>query len=134
MPDRDTVEAEITQLLTFPLESMWQDRDFMRVTVARSAVDPEVGHVIGHHLHNARVQLTIEKLRRHQEAGRIRRDVDVAAVAHAIAGMNIAWGFFAQVVFAMDRDEVRSFATGMTAVLTRGIGTETAACTEEVKA
>ena len=100
---------------------MWEDRDFMRVSVSRSVIDPDVGHVIGHHLNEARVQLIAEKLRRHQRAGRVRKDADVMAAAHAIAGINIACGFFAQVVFAMDRSEMRRYSQGIAEVLTRGL-------------
>ena len=121
LPDRDTLAEEIERLLAYAQESMWEDRDFMRVSVSRSVIDPEVGHVIGHHLNEARVQLIAEKLRRHQRAGRVREDADVVATAHAIAGINIACGFFAQVVFAMDRQEMRRYSHGIAEVLTRGL-------------
>ncbi len=129
LPDRETVEEEIEQLLMYPLDAMWADRDFMRVTVSRSVIDPEIGHVIGHHLNNARVQLIAEKLRRHQRAGRVRADADIDAIAHGIAGMNLTCGFFAQVVFGMDREEVRRHARGIAENITRGLQPETEAST-----
>jgi AcrR family transcriptional regulator len=129
IPDRDTVEEEVEQLLMYPLETMWEDRDFMRVTVSRCVIDPEIGHVIGHHLNNARVQLIAEKLRRHQRAGRIRADADLDAIAHGIAGMNLTCGFFGQVVFAMDRAEIRRIGHGIAPIITRGLKPDSAACT-----
>src|SRR5256885_14504297 len=69
LPDRETLAQEIEQLLAYAQESMWEDRDFMRVSVSRSGIDPDVGHVIGHHLNEARGQLMAEKLRRHQRPG-----------------------------------------------------------------
>ena len=134
LPDRETVEEEVEQLLTFPLDAMWQDRDFMRVSVSRSVIDPEIGHVIGHHLNNARVQLIAEKLQRHQRAGRVRADADIYAIAHGIAGMNMTCGFFAQVIFAMDRDEVRAHARGIAEIITRGLKPDDESPSTEVRA
>ena len=133
LPDRETLAEEVVQLLTFPLDAMWDDRDFMRVTVQRSVIDPEIGHVIGHHLNNARVELISEKLRRHQAAGRVRADADVRAIAHGIAGMNLTCGFFAQVIFAMDRDEVRGYAQGIAEIITRGLKPDTEGPTTEAR-
>ena len=42
LPDRDTVEDEIEQILLWNLETMWERRDFMRVAVSQAAIDSEV--------------------------------------------------------------------------------------------
>ncbi len=121
LPDKPTVREEVEQLLRWPLQSMWEERDFMRVSVSRAVIDPEVGHVIGDHLNQKRVDFIAEKLRWHQRAGRLRPDVDLEAVAQGITGINITTGFFGQVVFEMDRDYVRHVADEMARVITRGI-------------
>src|SRR5579859_7634923 len=103
----DDVRAELEGLLAWWLDYAWEQRDFMRVCVAQSVVDAEVGRFIGGELNHQRVVQITEKLRRHQEAGRVRADVDVVAVAEGISGYMFAAGFFAQVVFQEDRAELR---------------------------
>lgn len=121
LPDRDTLADELNQIFLWPLESMWQERDFMRVCVSRAAIDPEVGHVVGSHLNQQRVDVIAEKLRRHQVAGRVRADVDVGAIALAITGINLSSGFFSQAVFNLDRVRVREMTEHTAHVLARGL-------------
>jgi AcrR family transcriptional regulator len=124
LPDGESLAEEIDQVFLWPLESMWQQRDFMRVCVSRSATDPEVGHVVGDHLNRARVEAIAAKLRRHRAAGRVREDVDLDAIALGITGVNLTTGFFSQVVFGMDRDDVRRMTLEMAKLVTRGIATD----------
>ncbi len=126
LPDRASLDEELAQLFLWPLESMWEQRDFMRVCVSRASIDPEVGHVIGHHLNARRVEVIAEKLRRHQAAGRVRSDVDIDAIAYAITGMNLTSGFFLQAVFDLDRDEVRRMTEQTARVIARGIAADCA--------
>ncbi|HEY7801753.1 MAG TPA: TetR/AcrR family transcriptional regulator [Dehalococcoidia bacterium] len=121
MPETDSLQDDLDQIFLWPLQAMWDKRDFMRVSVSRSAVDPEIGHVIGHHLNSKRVDLIAAKLRRHQQAGRVRADVDCESIAYAITGINLAAGFFCQAVFEIDRDDVRRMTEETARVIARGI-------------
>ncbi len=114
-------DAEIEQMMLSALETYWDQRDFLRVCVSQSAVDPEVGRVIGERLNGARVAFIAERLRQHQAAGRIRPEADVSAIALSVSGMNIAMGFFAQVAFAMDRKRLRQCARETARVLVDGL-------------
>lgn len=126
MPPRETLAEDLEQLLLWPLELFWVQRDFMRVCVSQSAIDPEVGRMIGDRLNGLRVAFITERLRAHQEAGRIRQDVDVAAIALSISGLNISMGFFGQVVFEMERDRAREIARETARVLTAGLAGDAA--------
>ena len=121
LPDSASLEAELRQLLRGPLEYIWEHRDFMRVCISRAAIDPEVGRVFGDQLERKRTTVIGAKLRRHQAAGRIRADVDIDAVAHLIGGMNLTTGFFAQVVFGIDRAQVQRTVDAAAFALLRGI-------------
>lgn len=125
LPDRDSLAEEIEHIFLWNLESMWQKRNFMRVCISLAATDAEVGHVVGAHLNQAKVAEIAAKLRRHQEAGRVRADVDIGAVALGISGINLTTGFFSQVVFAIDRNEVRRMSLELARIVTRGIAAET---------
>jgi len=122
LPDRDTVEDEIEQILLWNLDTMWERRDFMRVAVSQAAIDSEVGRTVNEGAHNERVRLTKEKLRRHQRAGRMRPGVDLEAMAQAITGLGFALGFSFQVSLGQDRRLARRIAVEAAAEISRGIG------------
>jgi AcrR family transcriptional regulator len=122
LPDRGSVQEEIERILLWHLDTMWERRDFMRVAVSQAAVDLEVGRTINEGIHNARVTLTEQKLRAHQQAGRIRPDVDLEAIAQAIVGLGFALGFSFQVSLGQDRRLARRTAKAAAAELSRGIG------------
>jgi AcrR family transcriptional regulator len=124
LPDRDNVQDEIEQALLWPLGVLWEHRDFMRVSVAQATVDVELGRSVAGRIHNQRVHLILQKLQRHREAGRIRPDVDLEAVAQAVAGFGFMLGFMGQVVLGMDREYCRRITVAFASQLTRGISTE----------
>ncbi len=121
MPPQETLADEIEQLLVWPLTLFWEQRDLMRVCVSQSAIDAEVGRIVGERLNGSRVTFITDRLRLHQEAGRIRPEIDVAAIALAISGLNLSMGFFGQVVFEIERGESREIARETARMITAGL-------------
>jgi AcrR family transcriptional regulator len=121
MPDQADLGAEVQQMLMTPVQMFWDEREFMRVCVARSVVDADVGRLVGDRLNGSRVRFNAGRLRAHQLAGRIRPDVDVDAVALSLSGLSFSAGFFVQVVFEMNRHDVRQMVRQIAQVITRGI-------------
>jgi len=124
LPDRDNVQEDIEQALLWPLGVLWEHRDFMRVSVAQATTDPELGRSVAGRIHNQRVRLVLEKLRRHREAGRIRHDIDLEAAAQAVAGFGFMLGFMGQVVIGMDREYAQRITVAFASLLARGISAE----------
>lgn len=127
MPVQPTLEAEIEQLLVWPLLRYWEQRDFMRVSVSQAAIDPAVGRTIGDRVNHAHVAFIGERLREHRAAGNTRDGIDLDAIAMSISGLNIAMGFFAQVAFAMHRTEIERYAIETARVIARGLAPDRAA-------
>lgn len=121
LPDRETVLDEVSDILLWHLDTMWERRDFMRVAVSQAAIDLEVGRLINEGIHNARVQLISKKLARHRDARRLRPDADLAAMAQTIANLGFALGFSFQVSLGQDREETRKIAIAAADVISRGI-------------
>ena len=121
--ETDSVHEEIEQILVHDIDAKWEKRDFMRVSVSQAAIDPELGAAIWERMPRRQVALITARLRRHQEAGRIRRDVDVEAIASAISGLGFSAGFMYLVAFGADRDETLHIAKEAAAALARGIAT-----------
>ncbi len=107
IPRADDLETEIATILVWQLDQMWQVRDFMAVCVSESVIHEELGRLVGEGIDQKRVDLIIERLERHREAGRIVPEADLHAIAHALTALGFASGFFAQVVFQRDRSELR---------------------------
>jgi AcrR family transcriptional regulator len=124
MPEELDLGAEIEQILMWPVEAFWDDREFMRVCVARSVVDPAVGRLVGERLNGARVAFAAQRLRWHQRQGRIRADVDVDAVALSLSGLSFSAGFFVRVIFEKERGDVHRVVREIAKVITRGIESE----------
>ncbi len=120
-PDSDDLLAEIEQQLVWSLDHAWENRDFMRVSVAQAIVDPGIGRFIGAALNKQRVAIFREKLLRHQQAGRIDAAVDLDALAEGLSGIAFSAGFFLQVTFERDREEVRRMVTELARIIVRGI-------------
>jgi AcrR family transcriptional regulator len=121
LPDRQTVFEELRDVLFWHLDTMWERRDFMRVAVSQAAVDSEVGQTINKGIHNERVRLIRDKLRRHQKAGRIDSRADLTATSQGIANLGFALGFSFQVSLNQDRAEARRIALSAAQALARGI-------------
>jgi AcrR family transcriptional regulator len=121
LPDCATVEKEVERILLWHLDIMWERRDFMRVAVAQAVIDPEIGRTISEGVNAKRVRQIVEKLGRHETAGRLHPDVDVEAVAHSIAGLGFSVGFFYQVCFGSSRQLARRIILEAAAEISRGI-------------
>ena len=134
LPDCDSVAEDIEQILLWPLAVFWEHRDFMRVAVSQATIDPELGRSAARSIHNQRVTLVLERLRRHRDAGRVRRDIDLEAVAHAVAGVGFMLGFMGQIVLGTDREYAQRTTTAFVSALARGICTEPAGGPQDIPA
>ncbi len=126
VPEKDTVREEIEAILLFELDSKWEKRDFMRISVAEASIDPAVGAAVRDGIQARQVEFIASRLRRHQHGGRIRPDVDVVSIAYAINGLGFSVGFMNRVAFARSRAETEKIIHQAAAALARGISTEEA--------
>lgn len=120
LPDREQLVDELTLLLTMPLDLFWQHRDFMRVAVAQAIVDPDVSHRV-RELRERIVAAVAARLVRHQQAGRLRADVDVGALAEALADLGFSAGFISQVVLGRERARLERALHLVAEALARGL-------------
>jgi AcrR family transcriptional regulator len=107
VPYHQDLQADIEALVVWSLETMWERQQFMRVAVAQTLVDPDLGADVGLRLNQARVAAIRHRLERHRAAGQVRPDVDLQAVAELLAGVALHFGFFNQVVWRAGRQPAR---------------------------
>jgi AcrR family transcriptional regulator len=121
LPDRAGLHEEIEALLLYDVQSRRERSDFLRVCISQAAIDPEIGAALRDGVRARQRDFIAGKLRRHQEAGRIRPDVDVQAVASALGGLGFAVGFMYHVAFGHLREDAEHIARESAAVIARGI-------------
>jgi AcrR family transcriptional regulator len=117
----ESVQEEIEQILLHELDAKWERRDFMRVCVSQAAIDAELGAAVRAKVQERFVDFIACRLRRHQEAGRIRAGVDIGAIAHALSGIGFAIGFMYQFAFAGHRAESDRTVRAAADAIARGI-------------
>jgi AcrR family transcriptional regulator len=120
LPDRERLVDELTHLLTVPLDLFWQHRDFMRVAIAQAIVDPDVSRRVDE-LRERIVAAIAAKLTRHRQAGRLRADADVAALAEAVADLAFSTGFVDRVMLGRDRARIERVLRAVVEALARGL-------------
>ncbi|HEY8767523.1 MAG TPA: TetR/AcrR family transcriptional regulator [Dehalococcoidia bacterium] len=113
LPDGDSVHAEIEQIMLHDIAAKWERSNFMRICVSQAAIDPEIGAAVRDGVQARQVEFIAAKLRKHQRAGRIRPDVDVEAITHAISGLGFSIGFMYQVAFGGARESAAAIARGI---------------------
>ena len=134
LPAQVDLASEIAQLLMDPVLKYWNERQFMRVCVARSIVDADIGRLVGERLNGAKVRFNAERLRIHERAGRVRSDVDIDAVALALSGFSFSSGFFCQVVFEMNPSDIQNMVRHTAEIITRGIESDANRAASHVEA
>jgi AcrR family transcriptional regulator len=120
-PARSSVREEIESFLEFHLRHAWEHRDFIRVVVYRSMVDPAVAAEIGRKFVESRVPGVLERLEGLRAKGKIARDADIDATAHALATLSFGLAFMDQVVHRVSRRRLRAVIAGFAGALARGI-------------
>jgi AcrR family transcriptional regulator len=121
LPDRDSVQDEIEALLLYDIDSKVERSNFLRICVSQAAIDPEIGAAVRDGVRAAQLAFVIAKLQKHREAGRIRADVDIEAVATAINGLGFSIGFMYIVAFGGTREDAERIARESAVAIAHGI-------------
>lgn len=124
LPDRDSVRDEIEAILLHDIESKIERSNFLRICVSQASIDPEIGAAVRDGVRARQVEFIAAKLQRHKDAGRIRRDVDIDALAYAIGGLGFATGFMYVIAFGGARKDAEHIARESAAAIARGIAPE----------
>lgn len=133
IPLHEDLREELEALLLWSLDHHRDDADFMRVSVGEAIVDPLVAETIRDQIAERRVALIAQLLERHRAAGRIRPGVDLVRVAAGLSALMFSAGFMHQIVFQMEREELRQRARVIADVIARGIAPDPSSETPAVQ-
>lgn len=117
----DCVQHTIEDMLLHDIDAKWQKRDFMRVCISQAAIDPELGAEIRNRVVDTHVAAVADKLRAHQDAGRIRPSVNIESIARVIGGIGFSLGFMYRIAFGGDHEDAVRIARDAASALAEGI-------------
>jgi AcrR family transcriptional regulator len=104
LPPANRLEEEIRQLVSWEVDHMWQDRNFLRVTVQRAMLDPKVARFV----------------RRVGPARGLDQDV-IEAASNALSALCFVFGFMRPAVLGYDRQETKRMAENAAKIIARGL-------------
>jgi AcrR family transcriptional regulator len=120
LPPAAKLENEILQLVDREIEHAWENRDFLRVTIPRTILDPALGQVSGQIGSAQRAQAIIRRLRQHPKAGALASE-GLEVLADTITMIGFMFGFVRPVLFGEDRARARKAAMEIAWLLASGI-------------
>jgi AcrR family transcriptional regulator len=123
LPLASTLAAEYLQLIRWELESMWQDRNFLRVIMSRALVEPNFGKVLSKVGLSRHVPAFAERLV-HFEQYRLLSEEEREGVAQSIKVLGLVFGFMRPVLLQQDRRVAQKMATTIATTMIRGISIE----------
>lgn len=119
-PLAPTLTQEYLHLLQWEIESMWQDRDFLRVILSRALVEPDFGKVLSIVGLSRHVPVFVERLSCFEEF-RSLSQAEKEGVAQSIKVLGLVFGFMRPVLLQQDREAARKVATIIASNIVRGI-------------
>jgi AcrR family transcriptional regulator len=115
-----SVEEEIRQLVSWEVDRMWEDRDFLRLTVQRAMLDPKVARFA--RLEGpTRLAKTIAERLQHYKDQRVLDDDDIEVASNAISALCFVFGFMRPAVLGYDRKEAKRMAVNVAKIIARGL-------------
>ena len=107
-PMGETWEEEIRQLMDRQLDYLWEDREFLRVTLSSAILQPRLRRVLGEYGASA-ASMIARRLRRHQQC-RFADEKDVEGLAHALMALSFNFGFIRAAILGQNRRQTKHLA------------------------
>jgi len=119
LPFSASLEEEIRQLMSWEVDRMWEDRDFLRLTVQRAMLDPKIARFARLEGPTRLAKTIAERLRHHRDH-RLDDD-DIEAASNAISALCFVFGFMRPAVLGYHRKETKRVAVNVAKIIARGL-------------
>lgn len=113
-----SLEAEFIQLVLWEVERFWENRDFLKVFIPRTFVDPAVAGVIRRAVISVRAKAIRERLKRSKGCDRVPQE-ELEALAQSVGVLGLVFGFMRPLVLGQDRLLAKKTATTVAKILVR---------------
>jgi len=119
-PRAATFEADFLKLVENEVELRWEERDFLRMTIPRALLDPNLGALRDGQRKAHHEPAIVARLKQFPECQNM-YDQDIEMLARLIPVLGFSFGFLQPVIFGQDRLEARSMATAVAKLLIRNL-------------
>jgi AcrR family transcriptional regulator len=106
------LEDEFLQLVNREVESVWENRDFLRVFVPRAIVDPSLSSTMNKALIAARVKAISQRLKQCESRTALRQDA-IDGLAQVVGMLGFAFGFVRPVLLGQDHVRAKKMASAV---------------------
>jgi TetR/AcrR family transcriptional regulator, regulator of cefoperazone and chloramphenicol sensitivity len=120
LPPADSLEEEIRQLMSWEVDRMWQDRNFLRVAVQRVMLDHKVARFV-RLVGTAHLAKAIAKRLRQNQKQLGLDDDAIKAASNAISELCFVFGFMRPAVLGYQRRETKRLAENAAKIIARGL-------------
>lgn len=118
------LETEIRALLENDIDHAKENKDFMRVAVSRSIVDPAIAKEISSDLFESKVPELALRLKDHVKQGHMKPQKDYEGVALSLLAMGFSIGFHGHVLFGIPEERSRELCRIFAKILAKGLSQE----------
>ncbi|HZQ21819.1 MAG TPA: helix-turn-helix domain-containing protein [Terriglobales bacterium] len=120
IPIAKDFDKEITQLIAWEVDHMWEEREFLGVVVPRALVEPQLGRMVSKLGPARRGDAIAKRLERFHECRHLPPE-ELKALADSVGAIGFMFGFMRPVVLGQDRARAKKVATTIAKLLARGI-------------
>ena len=113
-------EDEYLQLVTWAVEHMWEDREFLRVAIPRALLDPDFGHLLRQVGPLQRGRAITARLKKFRES-QVLPDRDFDALVQSVSVIGFMFGFMRPAVLRQDRKTSTRTASVIAKLLVRSL-------------
>jgi AcrR family transcriptional regulator len=120
LPLASTLNQEYLQLVQWEIQSMWQDRKFLRVVMSRALVEPAFGKVLSKVGFSRHIPAFVGRLEQFEPYRSLAED-EKQAVAQSIKTLGLLFGFMRPVILGQDRNAAQMMAIRIATIISRGM-------------
>ncbi len=106
-PPGDTLEEEIQNFMTFHFEHDLKNRDFLRVAISRSAVDPKLRKEVDKHVPVEGHPLFAQRLEKFKKSGEIPQHTDLMLVSRSVCTQCMGFMFASCLIGSIKTDDLK---------------------------
>jgi AcrR family transcriptional regulator len=118
VPFATNLEKEMMQLISWELDHMWDEREFLRVILPRTLVEPQLGRMVSKLGPARRGETIAARLKQYRECSHLPPE-ELRALAESVGAIGFMFGFMRPVVLGQDRVRAKKLAITLGKLLAR---------------
>ncbi len=120
LPPAPSLQEEFIQLVEWEVEFMWKNRQYLRIFIPRSIVQPPLKSNLNHVVLGVRVQTITDRLKRYPASAKL-SSTELEGLAELVGILGLIFGFMRPVVLGQDRTTARATAICLARMMIGGV-------------